>query len=152
MNRFEISSTVAASPLQAWHWITSVQGIGAELSPFLRMSSPKGIEALPDLQFVPGKPLFRSIIYLFGVLPVDYSNLTLLELKPGVGFIEQSPMGSMKHWRHERIIRPLPVGCEVTDVLIFQPRFASALSSWIVKKLFTHRHAVLRSRLGAARA
>lgn len=146
--RFEISSTVAAAPSEAWQWITSVDGISAELSPYLRMSVPEDVRDLADLELVPGKRLFRSIIYLFGLVPVDYSDLTLLELTQGVGFIEQSPMGSMRLWRHERTIRPLRSGCVVSDVLTFQPRMAMALSSWIVKKLFTHRHAVLRARLG----
>jgi len=85
---------------------------------------------------------------LVWVLPVDYSDLTLLELKHGVGFVEQSPMGSMRLWRHERSIKPLPVGCVVTDALSFERRFAKAISAWVVRQLFRHRHAVLRSKLG----
>lgn len=147
MERFEISSFVSASPQEAWQWITSVKGISTELSPYLRMSAPKGISALHDLKHEPGKPMFRSIIYLFGLLPVDYSDLTLLELNSGVGFIEQSPMGSMRHWRHERTIHPAEQGCTITDVLSFEPRLASKLCRGIIQWLFTHRHRVLRCRL-----
>ena len=98
---------------------------------------------------MPGQRLFRSVIYAFGFLPVDHSDLTLLELKPGIGFIEQSPMGSMRLWRHERTLSPQPSGCAVTDVLTFEPRFAAPVAAWIVRRLFTHRHAVLRRRLGS---
>lgn len=35
-------------------------------------------------------------------MPIDYSDLTLISLTPGVGFLEQSNMGSMKIWLHER--------------------------------------------------
>lgn len=153
MERFEISSFVPVSPQEAWHWITSVKGISAELSPYLRMSAPDGITALHDLKHEPGRPMFRSIIYLFGFLPIDYSDLTLLELNPGMGFVEQSPMGSMRHWRHERTIRPLRTidplrqGCTITDVLSFEPRIAAKPCGRIVQWLFTHRHRVLRSRL-----
>jgi hypothetical protein len=37
---------------------------------------------------------------------VDRSDLTFLELEPGRRFLEQSPMLSMKLWRHERIVEP----------------------------------------------
>ena len=111
------------------------------------MSTPKGITSLSDIQFISGKRLFRSVIYLFGFLPVDYSDLTLLELSDGFGFVEQSPMGSMRVWRHERRIQPLSSGCRVTDTLTFEPRFAASLSARLVKKLFTHRHKVLRTKL-----
>jgi ligand-binding SRPBCC domain-containing protein len=144
MKRFEISSTVSASPSEAWRWITSIEGISAELAPYLRMSVPRGITALPDLKIEAGVPLFRSTIYLFGVLPVDYSKLTLLSLDEGVGFIEQSPMGSMRLWRHERTIQALTSGCRIADSLSFEPRFMPGLAAWVVKQLFTHRHKVLR--------
>ncbi len=148
--RFEISSTVAASPEAAWQWITSVEGISAELRPCLHMGVPRGVRSLADLQIVPGQRLFRSVIYLLGVIPVDYSDLTLLEWTPGAGFVEQSPMGSMRSWRHERRIQPWGQGCRVTDRLAFEPRFAGGLLSWFVRRLFAHRHAVLRARLGVA--
>lgn len=147
MKRFQIASTVSASPSEAWRWITSIQGISAEMAPYLRMSAPRGITALPDLKIELGKPLFRSTIYLFGILPVDYSKLTLLALHEGVGFIEQSPMGSMRTWRHERTIQPLASGCRITDSLSFEPRVAPKLSAWMVRLLFTHRHKVLRAHL-----
>lgn len=146
--RWQIASAVSASPQEAWRWITSVQGIGAELAPYLRMSVPPGIASLDDMAVVPGQRLFRSTLYLFGVLAVDHSDLTLLSLEPGVGFVEQSPMRSMPQWRHARSITPSATGCTITDSLQFDPRWAPAFSSWCVRRLFAHRHAVLRARLG----
>jgi hypothetical protein len=88
--QLKFRSELRASRVDAWNWITSVKGISAELWPVLRMSMPRGVLSLNEIKFEPGHPLFRSQIYLFGVLPVDYSYLTLLELQPGVGFVEQS--------------------------------------------------------------
>lgn len=139
---------VAATPAQAWTWITSFDGISKEMSPLLHMSAPKGIKDLASIAFEPGVPMFRSWITLFGVLPIDYSNLTLLTLNPGVGFVEQSPMGSMKLWRHERQIQPLDVGCKIIDQLTFEPRFAGWLVSGIVQWFFAHRHKMLAKYLG----
>jgi ligand-binding SRPBCC domain-containing protein len=150
--KLEFRSPLRASRAEVWDWITSVRGISTELRPFMRMSVPRGVRSLKELHFEPGQPLFRSQIYLFGVLPVDYSYLTLLELHEGVGFVEQSPMGSMRLWRHERRIEEAAHGCVLTDTLTFEPRFAASLSRWVVERIFTHRHAVLRRHFGGMAA
>lgn len=92
-------SRLQASPEQLWRWITSVDGILREIRPLLSMSVPPGIRSLEDLEVVPRRPLFRSHMRLFGLLPLGTSQLTLLELTPGRGFIEQSPMTGMRLWR-----------------------------------------------------
>lgn len=128
--------------------MTSFEGISTEMRSWMRMSVPRGITRLTDIDFVPGKPMFRSWLLLFGLLPVDWSKLTLLELDEGRGFIEQSPMGSMKLWRHERRIEEAEQGCVLLDRLSFEPRFARPLVAWFVRRFFEHRHAVLRRHLG----
>lgn len=148
--KLEFESALHASRAEVWGWITSVHGISTELRPFLRMGVPRGVRSLSEVSFEPGRPLFRSQIYLFGVLPVDHSYLTLLELREGIGFVEQSPMGSMRLWRHERTIEDAEHGCVLTDTLTFEPRFFARLSRWIVERLFTHRHAALRRQFGSA--
>lgn len=99
----------------------------------------------------PGVPLFRSRILLLGLLPIDHSDLTLLELEPGVGFIEQSRMGSMKLRRHERHIVPCPgdpAAVVLVDRLTFQPRRMKPLVDWFIRRVFKHRHDVLRANFG----
>ena len=49
-----------------------------------------------------GERLFRSWILLFGVLPIDYDDITLVSIEPGRGFHERSSMLSMRVWEHER--------------------------------------------------
>jgi ligand-binding SRPBCC domain-containing protein len=150
--RFE--SRLPAPTERVWEWITSVKGISAEMWPLLRMTVPKDIRSLADVRIQPGVPLFRSYVLLFGFLPVDYSDMTLLELEPGSGFVEQSPMGSMKLWRHERHIVPCPsdpAAVLLVDQLTFQPRMMSRVAGWFVRRLFVHRHKVLRANLGGAR-
>jgi ligand-binding SRPBCC domain-containing protein len=149
--RFE--STLAAPPERVWAWITSVKGISAEMWPYFRMTVPRGVQSLADVQIRAGVPMFRSYVFLFGVLPIDYSDMTLLELTMGRGFIEQSPMGSMRLWRHERQILPHPSdprAVMLVDQLIFRPRMARHLVTWFIRRVFTHRHKVLRENLGGA--
>jgi hypothetical protein len=78
--------------------------------------------------------------------------MTLLELNIGEGFTEQSPMGSMKLWRHERRIVPCPSDSNavlLVDQLTFQPRVASRLVKWFIRRVFIHRHRVLKASLGS---
>ena len=149
--RLELESRLAVEPAQAWRWATSLKGISAELSPLLRMSAPRGVQGIGDMLVTPGRPLFRSRIYLFGFLPIDRSDLTLMRLDEGQGFIEQSPMMSMSLWRHERRIARTAGGCTVTDSLVFEPRWARRLVAWFIGRVFAHRHAVMRKEMGATR-
>jgi len=143
-------SRLSVAPEEAWNWMTSAKGISTELSPILKMTMPKDLSRLSDVEFVPGRRLFRSWTLLFGVLPIDRSDLTLLSLDPGRGFVEESPMISMRYWRHERTVShdPNSNGTVLTDRLTFEPRFLTGFTTWFVTKLFEHRHGVLRSRMG----
>ena len=116
--------------------------------PFFRMTTPAGVRSLTDLNFVSGKKLFRSRIFFGGLLPLDYSDLTLVELKLHEGFKECSPMFSMHSWQHERWIQSSSQdGCvDLIDTLTFEPRFLRAVTGWFVNRIFVHRHAVLRTR------
>jgi ligand-binding SRPBCC domain-containing protein len=149
--RFESKLHVSAE--DAWEWITSIDGISAEMRPFFRMTMPKGIRSLSDVEIKLGVRMFRSYVFLFGVLPIDYSDMTLVELDFGRGFVEQSPMGFMKLWRHERRIVPCaadPSAVVLVDRLTFRPRMAQRLVGWFIGHVFTHRHKVLRANLGGA--
>jgi hypothetical protein len=94
-----------------------------------------------------GEPLGRSWILLFGLLPVDYDDLTLAERGPGLRFLERSALLSMRRWQHEREVKPTSEGCEITDKLTFELRGPLAilpgsgrLAPAIVGWLFRHRH------------
>jgi ligand-binding SRPBCC domain-containing protein len=149
--RFE--SKLHASSERVWDWITSVKGIRAEMWPIFIMTVPRGVRSLSDVRVAPGIRMFRSYVLLFGFLPIDYSDMTLLELEPGRGFVEQSPMASMKLWRHERRIVPCPSdpgAVLLVDQLTFQPRLSRRFGGWFIRRVFTHRHKVLRANLDGA--
>lgn len=146
--RFE--SRLGAPPAHIWRWITSVEGIATELRPVLRMTAPRRVQSIEDLAVQPGKRLFRSYVFLLGVLPIDFSDMTLLEIEPGRGFVEQSPMGSMTLWRHARRILPCadqPGMHRLVDELTFQPRWMAPMVGWFIRRVFLHRHRVLRAHL-----
>ncbi|EQM67861.1 hypothetical protein ABS648_24990 [Pseudomonas solani] len=142
--RFE--STLAVSPGQAWSWITDVDRLREEMRPWLRMTVPAGIRNLEDLAFQPGEPLFTSHLWLFGCLPLGTSRLTLRELNPGVGFVEESPMTGMRLWRHERRLEVQGNGTRVIDRLTVEPLFGAPLVRLFLRLFFANRHRVLRHR------
>jgi ligand-binding SRPBCC domain-containing protein len=142
--RVELESYVPRSPAELWDWSTSVQGVEAEMGPVLKLDFPRGMTHIPRDGSGLGRPLGNFKFLLFGVVPVDLSRLTFTEVEPGRRFVEQSPLLSMKSWRHERIIAPGPDGTRVVDRLEFTPRFAGPIVGWIIERFFRHRHAVLK--------
>jgi ligand-binding SRPBCC domain-containing protein len=149
--RFE--SKLHSSAECVWEWITSIDGISNEMWPYFRMSVPRGVRSLTDLDIRLGERMFRSYIFLFSILPIDFSDMTLVELDSGLGFVERSPMGSMKFWRHERRIVPTISDSRkviLLDELTFQPRLARRFVGWFIKHVFTHRHNVLRRHFNGA--
>src|SRR6266446_2498174 len=79
MSQIELTfrSALSAPRDRVWAWVTSVEGISRELSPIVRMTTPRGVKRIGDVPIEPGKPLFRSWILLFGIIPIDRSDLTL---------------------------------------------------------------------------
>ena len=139
------ASTLHAPREAVWQWITSWAGIRRETMPYFAMTAPRGMRSIAEVQVVPGRRLFRSYLLYGGLLPLDYIDLTVIELTPGHGFTESSPMLSLKAWQHQRQILEAPGGgVQLVDTLRFQPRFLPGLTRWFVTRLFDHRHAVLR--------
>ena len=140
----QLESKVPRSPAELWDWSTSVQGVDTEMGPVLKLDFPKGMTHIPRDGSGLGRPLGNCRFLLFGIVPVDLSRLTFTEMEPGRRFVEQSPLLSMKSWRHERIIAPAPDGTQVVDRLEFTPRFADRFVGWLIGCFFRHRHAMLK--------
>jgi ligand-binding SRPBCC domain-containing protein len=146
----EVASRLPAPAERVWERVSTFAGVNDELRPFLRMTAPAHVRRLDASQVVLGERLCRSWMLLFGVLPVDYDDLTLVALEPGRGFHERSRMLSMRVWEHRRTLHPDGDGCRVVDRLSFEPRVpgSGALSERVVRALFRHRHRRLRKRFG----
>src|SRR5947207_12757197 len=122
-HRFEVSSVVPAARAAVWQRISTMAGVNAELMPLARMTYPAAVAELRAEDVVPGERLFRSWILLFGVLPIDYDDITLVRIEDERGFLERSPMLSQRTWEHERTLEPRPGGgTRVTDRVRFEPR------------------------------
>jgi ligand-binding SRPBCC domain-containing protein len=148
----QFESRIAATPAEAWRWSTSIHGVSMEMRPLLKVTFPHGMSHIPEHGDSLGKPLGNCKFLLLGLVPVDLSRLTFTEVEPGKRFVEESPLLSMKRWRHERTVTPSGDGAIVTDKLEFTPRFAAGVVAWFTGRLFKHRHAMLRRQFGGVAA
>jgi hypothetical protein len=147
-----VSSRLDASPAVVWDRVTTPAGINDEMYPYLRMTVPRGFERLDLESVVPGEPIGRSWILLFGLLPFDYDDLCLVRIDPGEGFLERSTMLSQRSWEHERTLRAAEGGCAIADRVRWQPRLGlpgGALRP-AIGWFFRHRHHRLRRHFGGS--
>lgn len=152
----ELSSQLGAPAGVVWAHASSMAGVNAELSPWVRMTHPRGRSSLAELRGDElGTVLFASWLLAFGVLPFDRHSLVLLSVETtadgGGSFVEQSTTWMQRSWRHERdVLGRLDGGCTVTDHLVVEPRvgLATPVVARLVPWLFERRHRVLRSRFG----
>jgi ligand-binding SRPBCC domain-containing protein len=147
------TSRLRASPAEVWAAISTMEGVNDELFPLARMTHPPDLPALDPANVPIGRRAFRSWVLLFGLLPIDYDDITLAELDPGRGFVETSTMLSQRAWRHERRLEATPDGfCALTDRLAFSPRVPALAPAYaaMFRLTFLNRHRRLRRKFGAA--
>ncbi|MGQ4597412.1 hypothetical protein [Nocardia sp. R6R-6] len=154
--RIDVVSVVDAPIEQVWAAVTSATGINAELRPYLRMTVPRGLRGRAVGDIAPGTNLGRGFFLLFGVLPMDFSRMTLAEIDAGHRFREESTMMSIREWTHERTLRSIGDRTEVIDAVTFVPRAPMGLiPGWSgmlragLAFLFRHRHRRLQETFGA---
>ena len=148
---FTRSSDLAATPEALWAHATDPAGINHELAPLARMTFSAGVNPLRAADLPLGRRLGRSWILLFGLLPIGNDDLTLLRWRPGVEFLEVSPMLSQREWQHHRLLTPLAAGgTRLTDAVRFSPRVAllGSLYLAVFRRAFALRHRNLRRRFG----
>jgi hypothetical protein len=121
------------------------------MRPYLRMTIPPGVERLDPESIELGKKIGRSWILLFGLIPFDYDDLSLVRLDPGHGFLERSEMLSQRSWEHERTLEPTEDGgCTITDRVRWEPRLGvpAGLLRPVIGWFFRHRHKRLGRHFG----
>jgi ligand-binding SRPBCC domain-containing protein len=152
-SEFSITSRLAAPPDAVWARVITPAGINHELMPIARMTMPRGVESLDPQSLPIGSRIGRSWILLFGVLPVDYDDITLVRLDPGRGFLERSRLLTQREWEHERtIMADGQGGSTLTDRVRFTPRLPIP-ARWLrplYRAVFRHRHRRLRAHFAPA--
>lgn len=146
----EVSSELEAGAEAVWARAIDPAGINYELGPLMRMTIPAWAAdfGLDDPE--PGH-IGRSWVLLFGLIPFDYDDITVVRVEPGRGFLERSTMLSQRLWEHERTLDPLGENrCRITDRVAWEPRLPipAALLRPLVHNTFRHRHRRLRRAFG----
>ena len=130
--------------------VATFEGINDEFRPLFRMTAPARVrrEGLAAVEV--GKRVCRSWVLRFGVLPVDYDDITLVRLEPPNGFLERSAMLSQRTWEHERTLEAVGAHCRLTDRVRYEPRLPlpDAVLRNLYRFVFRHRHHRLRRRFG----
>jgi ligand-binding SRPBCC domain-containing protein len=147
---FEFSTRLAAPAAEVWAHATSMCGVNRELFPLARMTHPRELSVLEPGIVPLGQRAFRSWIFAFGLVPIDYDDLTFVELEWGRRFLERSPMLTQREWQHERVIEADGSGSILTDRVRFASRVAALgpLFLPVFRLTFWLRHRNLRRIFG----
>jgi len=152
MASIERSSLVTAPAAEVWARVVTPEGINDEFWPWLTMSIPSGADGMDIDTLELGQQVGRCWLRLFGVLPVDYDDLTIVELEPGRRFLERSRLFSAPQWQHERVVEPVgDTSTRLTDRLEFTPRRGfGLLGPRLIRLIFWNRHRRVRRHFGGA--
>ncbi|HXC53232.1 MAG TPA: hypothetical protein VN634_20255 [Candidatus Limnocylindrales bacterium] len=147
---FSVESRLRADASDVWAHASTFEGVNRELAPLARMTAPASIRTLDAESVVLGRKILRSWIFAFGVIPIDYDDLVLVELESGRRFLERSSMLTQRVWEHERIVEPAPIGCTLRDRIRFEPRIPilGHIEKPIYELVFANRHRQLRKIFG----
>ncbi len=154
---FERSSVLAAPADVVWARVSTMDGVNAELAPWVRMTHPATLRSLADAPELIGRLAFHSWLLGGGWIPFDRHALRLVAVEDrgaeGGGFVEESTSWMQARWRHERDVDALDAQrCRVTDRLLVVPRvaFARPVVARVVPWLFDRRHRVLAETFGVS--
>lgn len=139
----ERSSELSSPAEVVWAHASSMAGVNAELRPWLRMTTPRGVELRAKVIQPPGEFAFHSWLLLGGVLPIDRHALGFEAMDPEQRwFHERSSSWLQREWVHRRSVEPTASGCRLTDRVTCVPRLAIAepLVRRIVQAVFDLRH------------
>jgi hypothetical protein len=152
MPSFAVRTELRITPAAFWERM-SMSAVNAELSPLVRMTCPDRWRRCPLAQWSTGSVLFRSVVLLFGVLPVDLHSLRLESIYADErGFLERSHSWCNRQWQHERTTTATAAGCIVEDKVSVEGRIPAVtmLLLPVYRLVFLHRHRRLKVLYGAA--
>jgi hypothetical protein len=144
------SSDLRASAEDVWARASTVGGMSSELSPLARLTMPKDKRTLTPEVSPLGRPAFRSWVLFLGLFPVDYDDVTFIEVEPGRRFVARSGMFGQQFMEHERVVEPLARDeARLTDTLRFRSRLSlTRFYRTMFGITFRHRHKRLRRHFG----
>ena len=145
---FTTTSIVELESIQLWKALTNMQGVNYELAPFVKMTVPIAYQDFTIADAPIGEQLFKSVILLFQLIPVDIHYFKLEKVIPNERFEEDSTSLMHYFWKHTRILTAVDEGTEVKDIIQFRPRIPliGFVLQPIYQFIFKNRHQRLRKK------
>ncbi len=145
---FKITSTLNAPKSVVWDYVTQMKNVNTELMPLVYMTYPKSRAAIADNTVPLAQTLFKSIVLLFGFIPVDVHCLRFERIDYGTAFYENSVTATHRYWKHTRTLSETNGITTLTDELHFLPRLKPMgyLLLPFIKKVFKNRHSKLNQQ------
>ena len=139
---FTIQSEVNTTKEILWQHITQMKNVNDELMPFAKMTYPATTSEIAGREVPLQQVLFKSVILLFGFIPIDLHYLRLDKREYGTAFYENSYSFQHHYWKHTRTIIERNGQVIVCDELHFAPRisFMGYLLLPVYKMIFNNRH------------
>ena len=143
---FSIKSEINTTKEILWQHITQMQHVNAELMPYAKMTYPADRSKIGTQDVPLHQVLFKSVILLFGFIPVDLHYLSLDKIDAGTAFYENSYSLQHYYWKHTRTIIESDAKAYVRDELHFAPRisFLGYVLLPVYKIIFRNRHRQLQ--------
>ncbi|MCB0932523.1 MAG: hypothetical protein KDB71_11560 [Mycobacterium sp.] len=145
------TSEIAVPPEEVWARVITPQGINDEMGPYLAMTMPRTFRGRTIADVTPGTHIGKSLLLLFGFIPVGYDDITIARIEPGRMFREESVMTGMQMWVHQRTLQTRGDITVVTDEITLAPKAplrlipgSATLIRAVVSAFFSHRHRRLR--------
>lgn len=115
--------------------------------PYARMTYPKSRAAIGGKDVPLNETVFKSIVLLFGFIPIDIHHLRFEKIDYGTAFYENSTTATHRYWKHTRTLAEHNGNTIVKDEIHFSPRvaFMGKLLLWFIKKTFANRHKNLKA-------
>jgi len=125
-----------------WDNIHTFERVNFELFPMMKMTTPSAYKIMPLENFPVNVFVFKSIVLLFGLIPIEVSSIRLKFVKKNEGFIEESKMLLSRDWKHTRNLSNVDGKCKLEDIIEVRPRwFLLKPVLWVfIKLLFANRH------------
>ncbi|MBS1623673.1 MAG: hypothetical protein JST83_06610 [Bacteroidetes bacterium] len=139
---YTVQTLIPADRPTLWQHVTQMRHVNDELMPFVRMTYPADRASLAGQTVPMGTVLFRSVILLFGILPIDLHLLAFDKIEDNKAFYENSTTLTHRYWKHTRSLTDTSGGTIVKDEVHFSPRLPliGYLFLPIYTAIFRHRH------------
>jgi ligand-binding SRPBCC domain-containing protein len=143
---FSIESEINASKELVWQHVTQMKNVNAELMPYVRMTYPDERSEIAGREIPLNTVLFKSVLLLFGFIPIDLHFLRLEKLDTGNAFYENSYSLQHHYWKHTRTLKEVNGKTLVRDEVHFAPRISITgyLLLPVCKTIFRNRHKQLQ--------